>query len=940
MKKHLLLAISTLVVIGFSSFLIGSNSNTISNQTSSSPESGVDLLEANIVDEYFSSIDKINLAADCNNPTAQFEVIPNCQFGEQFLIEVTVDDLGGDDDVIVADNMGSTPQTVNTAGSTVTFGPYPNGVNVTVTVTNANDDSCATQSGNLTQEFCPTDYITVDDTYSAEDLVIDVLIDNPCADVSNVTSSTGTDFSGDGTPGIGYFNGDNTTFGVSSGVILSSGDVNNAPGPAINNSDGGYNWPGDDDLDGLAASQGSSNGTNNASVLEFDFVPYTNKISFDYVFSSSEYGTYQCTYADVFGFFLTDEDGNTQNIAVLPDSDTPVSVITVRDNTFNSSCASANEEYFDKYYGTPNGLPEEADPISFRGYTVKLTAEADVVPGQTYHIKLAIADYSDTSMDSAVFLQAGSFEIGSVDLGPDLTVENQNAPCEQSSAILDSGIEGGDVADITWYLDDVLIEGETEGTIEVTEDGTYTVIVIYGGSCVISDEIYVEFAPVPEFEFEEQEVSLCGMDSAILDGTPNNLDEFTGNQIFYEWSFEGSVVAGETDATLEVTESGTYEVVVTTDLGCEGSHIFNVTDAGFEIDLGEDMIFCDQDSYELTAGIPGDVTDATFEWEGPGVEGETGQTITVSESGIYTVYVTTEDCVGSESVNLQFDESAEFDLGGTVFTADLEGVELDATPSNMGPDGVTYEWEFDGDPIPEDGPIVYPEDYGYGTYTVTVYGDNPDCVSTQTVEVTEEEIFCNVELIPDNELTADLGYCQGDEASTYEITFTAEFESENATEEVEYTWYLNGEVMDGVDGTSYTITYEGDGEYNDEITVEVNVQGCTDSSTLTTDVVIGQFETPCKISEGISPGNNDGINDFLDLTFLNGRSGIDKFTVYNRYGTKVYEKENYSNEWHGQDKNGDELPSSTYYYVIKLKNDDPVFDRVEKGWIYVNQSVN
>lgn len=939
MKKHLLLAFSTLIIVGFSSLLIGSNSNIISDLSSSSSEGDVDLFEANLNDnQQAEALDINDFAADCENPSVQFEVVPNCEFGEQFLIEVTIDDLGGTDDVIVADDMGSTPQTVTTAGATVTFGPYPNGVNVTVTVTNANDDFCETSMANLTQEYCPTEYITTDDTYTAEDLVIDVLIDNPCADVSNVTSSTGIDFS-DGTPGIGYFNAENTTLSIPEGIMLSSGDVNNAPGPTQNNSDGFTGWPGDSDLDDLAASQGSNNGTNNASIIEFDFVPYTDHISFDYLLASSEYGTFQCTYADVFGFFLTDEDGNTQNIAVIPDSNTPVAVTTVRDNTYNSSCASANEEYFDKYYGTPNGLPGVANPVSFRGYTVKLTAEADVVPGQTYHIKLALADYSDTSYDSAVFLEAGSFDIGEVDLGPDLTVENQNAPCEQSSAILDSGIEG-DIADISWYLDDELLEGETDGSIEVTEDGTYTIIVIYGGSCVIDDEIYVEFAPVPQFEFDEQEVSLCGMDFATLDGTPNNLEEFTGNQISYEWYLDGNQIPGENDATLEVTEPGAYEIVVTTDLGCEGSHIFNVTDAGFDIDLGEDMIFCDQDAYELTAEIPGDVTNPTFEWEGPGVDGETGQTVTVSESGIYTVSVTTEDCTGTQSVNLEFDESAQFDLGGNVFTADLAGVELDATPSNMDPDSVTYEWEFNGDPIPEDGPIVYPEDYGYGTYTVTIYGDNPDCLATQTVEVTEEEIFCNVELMPNNELTADLGYCEGDPSSSYEITFNAEFESENATEEVEYTWYLNGEVMEDVTGTSYTINYEGDGEYNDEITVEVNVQGCTDSATLNTDVFIGQFETPCKISEGISPGNNDGINDFLDLTFLNGRSGIEKFTVYNRYGTKVYEQENYSDQWYGQDKNGDELPSSTYYYVIKLQNEDPVFGRVEKGWIYVNQNVN
>ncbi len=39
--------------------------------------------------------------------------------------------------------------------------------------------------------------------------------------------------------------------------------------------------------------------------------------------------------------------------------------------------------------------------------------------------------------------------------------------------------------------------------------------------------------------------------------------------------------------------------------------------------------------------------------------------------------------------------------------------------------------------------------------------------------------------------------------------------------------------------------------------------------------------------------------------------------VYNRYGTKVYESNNYVNDWDGT-YNGKPLPDATYYYVLNF----------------------
>ena len=105
-------------------------------------------------------------------------------------------------------------------------------------------------------------------------------------------------------------------------------------------------------------------------------------------------------------------------------------------------------------------------------------------------------------------------------------------------------------------------------------------------------------------------------------------------------------------------------------------------------------------------------------------------------------------------------------------------------------------------------------------------------------------------------------------------------------------------------------------KYN--VTVSTS-EGCS----LTSDVLVyGAF---CKIPKGISP-NNDGDNDFFELTGL----GVDEIHIYNRYGTEVYHKINYTKEWNGTTDKGDELPSGTYFYMIRKNNSEKI-----TGWVFV-----
>lgn len=418
----------------------------------------------------------------------------------------------------------------------------------------------------------PPIYTSTDD-FTVEELVQDVLIDSECNQVFNITWSTGTNFGS--TNGIGYFERNGSGWPFESGLIMTSGDVLNAPGPEDETiSDGSFAWPGDPDLEDAIPGLGPGD-TNNASILEFDFIPVIPEMSFDFIFAAEEYGTFQCTFTDAFAFLLTDSNGVTTNLALVPGTFDPISVLTVRDELYNGGCPSVNPEFFDNYYGAPNGLNPLTSPTDFRGHTVIMTASATVVPNEQYHIKLVVADDGDTLFDSAVFLAAGSFDIGDIDLGEDILLTSGNANCEGDLVTLDAGPIPSN-GSISWFRDGVLIEGETGQTLQVGETAFYRAeIVINGTDCTFADDVLIEFFPNPEVSFDEPNIIKCANEDMMLEARVANANDPNMNSLTYIWELDGTVVQNSASSTYMLTaaaeEQGTFTVTVVDDVtGCSG----------------------------------------------------------------------------------------------------------------------------------------------------------------------------------------------------------------------------------------------------------------------------------------------------------------------------------------------------------------------------------
>ncbi len=218
--------------------------------------------------------------------------------------------------------------------------------------------------------------------------MVNALVNDPNITINSATYTGAANASG-------FFSGGTGILPFESGILLTSGSVQNVLGP--NNSDGAgtsNNLAGDPDLETLIP---PAQTTFDASILEIKFTPTKGTISFQFVFGSEEYNEFVGSgFNDVFGFFL-----NGVNIALIPGTATPVSI--------NNVNLGLNSDYY-----TDNDLQSGPPPIDLEydgyvGLKKVLFAQGSVNPGVENTIKIAIADSGDSILDSGVFLKGGSF---------------------------------------------------------------------------------------------------------------------------------------------------------------------------------------------------------------------------------------------------------------------------------------------------------------------------------------------------------------------------------------------------------------------------------------------------------------------------------------------------------------------------------------------------
>lgn len=331
--------------------------------------------------------------------------------------------------------------------------------------------------------------VGVDDTsYTAKSLV-NLLVSNSCVNTYNHNLSSNQS--------VAYFNNNNSTFPLKEGIIIRNGIAKYSEGKFLNNNlSSELNTDIDQDLNTIGNNSGQNSRITDVAFLSFDFVSQSSEFDFDFVFASNEYGEWQCGASDLFGFVLTDvETGEKINIAVLPNSNDIISVKSIRDTQYNSSCNSVNPTLFSRF----NTLENNSDSsINMRGYTTILNASSKIEPNKKYNLKLVIGDANDSNFDSAVFIAPGNFN-KSFNIGDDFVM------CENEPFTLDTNVTDDTNFTFKWYKDGEIIPNENTSSYSGDKLGTYKVIATNPEGCEISDDInitQIQFNKKPEDLFE------------------------------------------------------------------------------------------------------------------------------------------------------------------------------------------------------------------------------------------------------------------------------------------------------------------------------------------------------------------------------------------------------------------------------------------------------
>ena len=525
--------------------------------------------------------------------------------------------------------------------------------------------------------------ITVDEGFTPQYLVNDVLINSSCANVLNVSVSGGNFASGE--KSFGYFDATGTSFPFQNGIVLSTGKIVNAQGPNTSLSDDGGNmgWNGDPDLN---QALGLSN-TFNATVLEFDFIPLGNRISFDYIFSSEQYlsnpMSNQCNFTDGFAFLLRrNGETNYQNLAVVPNTNIPVKVNTVRGS--GTICPAANETYFDAFNGTVH-------PTNFNGQTKVLTAQSDVIPGETYHIKLVIADEGNHRFDSAIFLGGGSFNFG-IDIGDDRLIATGNPLCTNETLAVDATQIGA--TSYQWYKDTNLIPGATNATYNITSAGDYQVEINYGPTCQTTGAIKIEYAEtliVNQNTFTECDADANQDGKTVFDLNNIKNQLFTNLPANYVVSFfdlTTSTTALPTNYTNTTPFTQTIYARIMNIQGCYSDYPVNLRVNTFDDILVDETIgLCENESLILNAGSGF----TSYEWNTN--PPQFTQQITVNSGGIYEVTVTNAlNCSKTKTFTI---EASGIGTIEEIVINDFQennSATIEISPTSLG----DYEYSLDG----------------------------------------------------------------------------------------------------------------------------------------------------------------------------------------------------------------------------------------------------
>ena len=851
--------------------------------------------------------------ATCINPQATYVVVDDCASGDQFLVDVNIDSLGDASSVTITDNQGSTPVTVSATGTTQ-FGPYGFGIDVIFTVSNDQDVNCVINSSAIQLLACPPDNDNCPDA-----IVAGVNADSSCDIVTQGTLIEATDSGVPGGSCTGNPN-DDVWFQFTALSEVQIIAINNLSGGFPNIDHAVYEGTDCNNLTELYCSDDDASVTPELTVGNTYFIrvfsggsdPVTN----DFELCIREAPSNIICENSV--NFCSGADGLTSaNIIGIPDTGQIACLFTAPNPTWNIIQIGQGgliEIQIDQTDDQGNGLDVDFvlwGPFASLedgcgnldtgcptpGDCPNNTSNPNFYPsGNIVDCSYSAAPTENLTIDNA--------QVGEVYI---LLVTNFNG---SPGNITITQTNGGDPGD-------GVITAEIEATIDSNE---------------------VVFSDLDNDPTTPDEAVLCGFDQVTIFADSPFADT-------YIWYKDGFVLPGETSSSLTVTESDTYQVQAFDEECMDDAFSQIVSVKLYKEPSAEDIadvVICDGpeadgvedfDLEALAASILGTQSDTEFTVRFYATEDDRNNATNAlsspySSSG-ETIYVRVDDITAADDNFLGCRAITQFNLVVNPIPDANDPGDLSACDEDDGTGlfDLTAQDEFVNNS--PDVTITYhtsPEDAASGnnalsspysssgeTIHVRVEDNISGCYNTTTFEI----IVDTIPLAGFNTDVVDYQVCPN---ATAPISIS--LVPSNFTEsEVTIQWYYEGGLISGESGISLPVINAG--EYSAIITFNSGLQ-CDN------EVFATVIELPfCEFPEGISPGEVDGLNDRFDLSSFN----VVKLEIYNRNGRLVYERQNYTDEWYGQDKNGNDLPVGTYFYHVVYEGGA----KQRTAWVYINR---
>jgi gliding motility-associated-like protein len=404
----------------------------------------------------------------------------------------------------------------------------------------------------------------------------------------------------------------------------------------------------------------------------------------------------------------------------------------------------------------------------------------------------------------------------------------------------------------------------------------------------------------------------------------------------FEWYEGGTFIGNDDTVSVSPTETTIYTAAITYNLCTGGSTIVTdtvvveVTPNPEPVATNEIIFQCPEGESLLEVTVDADIADTTtFYWTYDGVDLQSGPENTylvpVGQFGEYLVTAINEEgCFGETLITVN--EAPLFEVFATSETVYLcpEGESLLEVTVDAEDDEIfTFNWTLNGTELQSSTENTYLVPEGqFGEYLVTAINEE-GCYGEIVITVIES-------VVPELEDGTSFIKCMNEDV---ELSVTV-LNPDLIGNDLSYTWFIDGDQVQSGSDEYYMHTAD---QTSGMVTVVVTdlISMCESATTIE---VANYMNSNClDMPQGLSP-NGDGMNDCLELDHLEDQEDIVKIEIFNRYGVKVFEMNDYMDQWCGQDASDGNidseelLPVGTYFYVIQFGSErEPII-----SWIYLN----